>query len=418
MMKRTIYVLALVFATLFLATACNQPQTVSVPADIDDTARLQIVATIFPQYDFIRQIAGDRVELTMLLSPGAESHGFEPTPRDIISINNADLLVYVGGHGDVWVERILASLETDIRTIALMDLVDPLEEEIVEGMEHGHHHHHGHSHDHSHSHSHSHGHNHEHHHDHDEHDDHDDHEHHHEHDEHDDHDHHEHAASCDDDCDDDHEHDEHDNHENHESHHHEHDDHDDHDDHEHHHGHEHDHEHHYDEHVWTSPRNAILIVEALTDVLSELDPDNAEFFRANALAYITELEELDRAIAEVVANGVRTTLVFGDRFPFRYFTDAYGLTYFAAFTGCSAETQASPATIAFLIEKIQAEDIPVVLHVELSNQMIANVIAEATGARLLEMHSLHNVSHAEFEAGATYLELMWRNVETLREALN
>jgi len=387
-MKRAIFVLASVFAILFFTAGCSQQQTIQAPIEADSTASLQIVTTIFPQYDFVRQIAQDRVALTMLLSPGAESHGFEPTPRDIIAINNADLLVYVGGHGDVWVERILASLDTDIRTVALMDLVEPLEEELVEGMERGHNHH-DHSHTHSHSHSHGH-HNHSH-----------DHEHDHEHEYDYDHDHehdHEHEHDYD------HEHD------------HDHDyDYDDHD-HEHHHG--HDHEHHYDEHVWTSPRNAILIVEALTDILAELDPANAEFFRNNAAAYIAELEEIDRAFIEVVANGVRTTLVFGDRFPMRYFTDAYGLTYFAAFTGCSAETQASPATIAFLIEKVQAEEIPVVLHVELSNRLIANVIAEATGARLLEMHSLHNVSHADFAAGATYIELMWRNVETLREALN
>jgi len=152
--------------------------------------------------------------------------------------------------------------------------------------------------------------------------------------------------------------------------------------------------------------------------MSELDPANASFFMENAAAYISELEELDRAFAQVVAEGNRTTLIFGDRFPMRYFTDTYGLTYFAAFTGCSAETQASPTTIAFLIEKVQSENIPVVLHVELSTKLIANVIAEATGARLLEMHSVHNVSHEDFTAGVTYVELMWRNVETLREALN
>jgi len=149
-----------------------------------------------------------------------------------------------------------------------------------------------------------------------------------------------------------------------------------------------------------------------------MDADNAEFFRANAAAYIEELEELDRAFAEVVAGAARNTLIFGDRFPFRYLMDAYGLTYYAAFTGCSAETQASPATIAFLIEKVRAEDIPVILHIEFSNRLISNVIAEATGARQLEIHSAHNVSHADFNAGLTYLEISWRNLEVMREALN
>jgi len=152
--------------------------------------------------------------------------------------------------------------------------------------------------------------------------------------------------------------------------------------------------------------------------LSELDPANADFFRANAEAYIAELEEVDRAFAEVVASAERDIVIFGDRFPFRYLMDAYGLRYYAAFTGCSVETQASPATIAFLIDQVNAEDIPVVLHIEFSNRLIANVISEATGARLLEMHSAHNVSHADFNAGVTYLDIAWANVEILREALN
>jgi len=385
--------LILLLMTLFLAScgdnqADNQANNQAGATEIDEHEPLRIIAVAFPQYDFIRQIAGDRVELSMLLSPGAEPHGFEPTPRDMIAINNADLLVYVGGHGDEWVHSVLASLDRqNMRTVALLDMVDAVLQELVEGMEHGHAHHHGHSHDHHHHHD-----------DHD-HDNHDNH--HHDHDNH--HDHH-----------DDHDHDDHDDH------HHDHDDHD-HDDNHHDHDHHHDHHHHedeYDEHVWTSPRNAILIVQALTDILAEMDPDNAEYFRGNAAAYIVQLQELDAAFVEVVASGLRRTVVFGDRFPFRYLMDAYGLTYFAAFTGCSAETQASPATIAFLINKVQEEDIPVVFHIEFSNLLIANTIVEATGARLVELHSAHNVSHADFNAGVTYLDLMWRNVDSLREGLN
>ena len=409
-MKRYTFLFILLFAMFLILTGCSEPQyTYSLtPSDSNYSTQLRVVATIFPQYDFVRQIAGDKVELNMLLSPGMESHGFEPTPRDIIMINDADLFIYIGGHGDIWVDRILTSLERpDIRTVALIDLVDAVKGDLVEGMEPGHshlHHDHGHSHSHNHHHDidddYDHGHDHD--------DDVDDHDHGHDHD---------HMHDHDDDVDDhDHGHDH--------THGHGHDDSDDDDDdtHEHSHSHSHDHAHHhephYDEHVWTCPRNAILIVETLTDILAELDPANAEFFRNNAEAYIAELEKLDSAFAEVVANGARSTLVFGDRFPFRYLTDTYKLTYFAAFTGCSAETQASPATIAFLIQKVQEENIPVVLHIEFSNKFIANTIAEATGARLLEMHSLHNVSHADFSAGVTYLDLMRRNVETLREALN
>ena len=160
-----------------------------------------------------------------------------------------------------------------------------------------------------------------------------------------------------------------------------------------------------------------MIVESLTEILAELDEANADYFRERASAFIAELEALDAAFAEVAAQAVRHTIVFGDRFPFRYLAHAYGLTYYAAFPGCSTETQASPATIARLIETVRAEGIPVIFTIEFSNQQIANVIAEDTGARILELHSAHNLSHADFAAGVTYLDLMWRNVEHLREAL-
>jgi len=410
-----ITIIFILTSTVFL-TACtdeiapeiSEPPTMvegSEPDQAESRDPLRIVATIFPQYDFIRQIAGDRVELTMLISPGAESHGFEPTPRDMIALNEADILIYVGGHGDDWVDNVIESLgREDMRRIALVDLVDTLD------VEHHHDHHHDDCDDHDCDHD-DHSHAHDHHHDDcDDHDcDHDDHSHAHDHhhddcDDHDcDHDDHSHAH--------DHHHDDCDDHDCEHDHHHHDCDHDDHDCYHHHHD-------GIDEHVWTSPQNAILIVQALTDILAGLDPANADFFHENSTNYIQELEALDAAFAEVVAEGVRHTVIFGDRFPFRYLTDAYGLTYHAAFVGCSTDTQASPATIAFLIEKVEAENIPVVFYIEFSNQMIANVIAEATGATLLEFHSAHNVSHADFNAGVTYLDLMWNNVENLREALS
>jgi len=159
-------------------------------------------------------------------------------------------------------------------------------------------------------------------------------------------------------------------------------------------------------------------VRALTEILAELDPENAGYFRENSAAFVAELEDLDRAFTEVVADGARSTVIFGDRFPFRYLMDAYGLTYYAAFPGCSAETQASPATIAFLIDKVHAENIPVVFYTEFSARTIANVIVEATGARPLELHSAHNVSYADFTGGVTYIDIMNQNLKQLREALN
>jgi zinc transport system substrate-binding protein len=173
----------------------------------------------------------------------------------------------------------------------------------------------------------------------------------------------------------------------------------------------------YDEHVWTSPRNAVLIVRAITESLCEADPANAAFYLQNAAVYNEELEQLDAAFKEVTAAAKRNTVVFADRFPFRYFADAYGLTYFAAFPGCSTETEPSAATVAFLINKIRAEKIPVVFHIELSNERMANTISGETGAKKLLLHACHNISKRDFDAGLGYLDLMRRNVENLREAL-
>jgi zinc transport system substrate-binding protein len=173
----------------------------------------------------------------------------------------------------------------------------------------------------------------------------------------------------------------------------------------------------YDEHVWTSPQNAILIVKAITETLCETDPVNADFFRQNALTYSKQLDELDRQFLAVVNGAKRKTIVFADRFPFRYFADAYGLSYYAAFPGCSTETEPSAATVAFLINKIRAEKIPVVFHLELSNERMADSVSGETSAKKLLLHACHNISKRDFDAGFGYLDFMRKNVENLREAL-
>lgn len=183
------------------------------------------------------------------------------------------------------------------------------------------------------------------------------------------------------------------------------------------HDHDHDHEAELDEHVWTSPKNAKLIVAQLTEALASLDPANAQTYRENAMAYLVELDALDLAFEAVVKDSSRRTILFGDRFPFRYLAKDYGLDYFAAFTGCSTDTEASAATIAFLIDKTKEENLPVVFTIEFSNGKIADTIAASTNATKLEMHSVHNVSRSDFESGTGYLELMWRNVESLKQAL-
>jgi len=304
-------------------TAANQPNQ-NAPAETANTEKISVIATIFPPYDFTRAIAGDNAEITMLLPPAAESHSYEPTPQDIIKIQNCDIFIYNGGDSDAWVDKVLESMDAGkMKIVKLIDCVEVVEEEIVEGME--------------------------------------------EEEEEEEEDGEEEAE--------------------------------------------------IDEHVWTSPRNAKLIVQRISDTLCAVDAANADIYKTNATAYLARLDELDGKFQTVVDSAARKTIVFGDRFPFRYFADAYGLSYFAAFPGCSTETEASAATVAFLIDKVKAEKIPVVFHIELSNAKIANTIAEDTGAKVLELHSCHNISKDDFKAGKTYIDIMTSNVDALKEAL-
>ncbi len=170
--------------------------------------------------------------------------------------------------------------------------------------------------------------------------------------------------------------------------------------------------------MWTSPRNAKLLVQAISTEIQAADPQNAQTYAQNTEAYLKKLDELDAAFMDVVANASRKTFVFGDRFPFRYFADAYGLTYSAAFPGCSDETEASAQTVAFLIDKVKEENLPAVFHIEFSNELIADTICEATGAKKLLLHSCHNVSPEDMKNGASYIGLMTANIEPLKEALS
>jgi zinc transport system substrate-binding protein len=174
----------------------------------------------------------------------------------------------------------------------------------------------------------------------------------------------------------------------------------------------------YDEHVWTSPKNAALIVRAIADALCEIKQENAGDYKINSENYLAELNALDAEFQSIVNHAARKTIVFGDRFPFRYFADAYGLDYFAAFPGCAAESEPSAQTVAFLIDKVKTENIPVIFHQEMSNGKMAETICEATGAKIALFHACHNVSKDEFASGATYLSLMRQNATVLKEALD
>ena len=340
---------------------------VGTPGD----GKLKVVTTLFPYYDFARQIAGDVVDLSMVIPAGQDSHSFEPTPADIRLIQNADLLICNGGTMEQWVTQVLGSLDVpDLKVITMMDYVDVVQEEIVEGMEDS-------GDDHGHDHAH-----------HDEEDgDHADH----------DHDAEDHA---------DHDHDT----EDHADHDHDTEDHDHADD-------DHAYEIEYDEHIWTSPVNAMKITQVIADTLEEMDPADAAVFRANEADYLGKLKNLDQEFRDVVDGADLDLIVMADKFPLRYFADTYGLRYRAAFSGCSSDTEPSAKTIAYLIDKVREEQIPAVYYLELSSHRVAEIISEETGAKPLLFHSCHNVTRREFESGVTYLQLMEQNVVNLREGL-
>ena len=158
-------------------------------------------------------------------------------------------------------------------------------------------------------------------------------------------------------------------------------------------------------------------MSALAEILSELDPANAAYFHANAAAYLAQLRELDAAFQAMTEGAARNTIIVGDRFPFRYLAHHYGLNYYAAFSGCSTDTEPSAATVAFLINQVRINQIPVIFHIELSTERIADTISEATGARKLLLHSAHNLSMRDFNGGMTYLDILRINLENLRTAL-
>ncbi len=278
-----------------------------------------IVATTFAQYDFARQISGDKADVIMLLSPGEESHTFEPTPSDITLIENCDVFVYGGGESEKWVDEILSAVEGNFEVVKMMDVVTLFKEETEE-----------------------------------------------------------------------HQHNEHD---------------------------EHSHSEEYDEHVWTSPLNAIEIVKAISEAIISKDTENQAFYKENTNKYILELEKLDNEIMSLCENAERDYIVVGDRFPLRYFTERYNLGCFAAFSGCSAQVEASPATVTELIEKVKAENIEVVFKVDLSKGNVAYSISEATTASVETLYSCHVVSADDFKNGETYISLMRRNFEALKKAL-
>lgn len=174
----------------------------------------------------------------------------------------------------------------------------------------------------------------------------------------------------------------------------------------------------YDEHIWTSPVNAAKLLEAIRDRLIKLNPENTDTYQENSAKYLSKLNNLDAEFRNLISASSRRELIFADRFPFLYFVKEYDLSYFAAFPGCSDQTEASSKTIAFLIDKVKADKIPAVLKIELTSDKLARSIADATGAKVLTMNATHNISAEDFKNGLTYAEILEQNLSVLREALN
>lgn len=285
-----------------------------------------VVATAFAQYDFARQLVGDKAEVVMLIDPGTESHTYEPTPKDIMTIRQCDVFIYGGGESDTWVETILDSIDSETQIVRMIEAVELFEAEEVEGMESEH----------------------------------------------------------------THEHSEGDNHV---------------------HGYE------YDEHVWTSPRNAVKIAKVICDSLCIADAENQSFYRQNFENYSEQLNQLDTKFEELISKSARDYIIVGDRFPLRYFTERYSLDYYAAFPGCSAQVEANPVTIAFLSDKVKEENVPVVFKVDLSKGEVASTISEQTGCQVETLYSCHVISAKDFKNDETYISLMERNLHALEKAL-
>ena len=179
------------------------------------------------------------------------------------------------------------------------------------------------------------------------------------------------------------------------------------------------HDHHeYDEHIWTSPRNAVEMVRAIQYALTEIDAANEEIYSRNAMKYTAQIGLLNSKIIDIVEGAERREMIFADRFPFLYFAEEYHIDWYAAFPSCSSDSEPSARKIAELIGKVKEKEIPVIYVLELSSEQIALTIAEETGAEILTFHSIQNVSEADFAAGETYVSLMQRNIEALRKGLN
>jgi zinc transport system substrate-binding protein len=315
---------------VFMLSACGQQQEPQVNGSSVPEApvvKFNIVCTIFPQYDWLREIIGEnseRFELTLLTDGSVDMHSFQPSMNDIARISKADLFIYVGGHSDDWVKDALAQASNP--DMVVINMVEALGDAILM-VEH----------------------------------------------------------DCDDDeCDDDHHDDEIELHE--------------------------------EEHVWVSLRMSRKLCEIIAEAIIAFDPDNTEKYIDNLNAYIERIDDLDARFTEMVAESPGDTVVFADRFPFLYMMNDYGISHYAAFSGCSAEAEANFATIRILSRKIDELELEFVMITETGNRDIAETIISATEAKNQTILVLDGMKTAN--SSMSYLSVMESNLEILREALS
>lgn len=306
---------ALLFSVLFvlLATACKSGTE-------QDNGGLSIVATLFPQYDFARQILGDKGEVSFLLQPGTESHDYELTNSDMLKINKADIFLYTGDNMETWVSSIKYSIDCEKVTIVDLSAGIELKAHHTDGEEH------------SHEHGHDHG--------------------------------------------------------------------------------------EYDVHIWTSPLNALQMLERIYNVIVALDEKNQAYYKENYDSYRAELEAIDAELREISASAKRKTLYFTGKFAFLYLTEEYGFNYVAPFNSCGEQESESISAVADLISQIKNDEVPFVFYEELSSANLKDTVINETGAEALLLHSVHNLSKDDFEAGKTYVDIMRQNAANLRKAVS
>lgn len=296
----------------------------------DDSGKLNIICTVFPQYDWVKNILGDKinnVNLTLLLDNGIDLHNYQPSVDDLVKISECDMFIYVGGESDKWVDDALKNATNkNINAINLLEILgdSAKEEEVIEGME---------------------------------------------------------AVEEEEEAEEEPE---------------------------------------YDEHIWLSLKNAKILCNAISTEIQKIDEQNAQAYKANTQAYINSLTELDNKYQTVCDNAKTKLLLFGDRFPFRYLADDYNLKYYAAFVGCSAETEASFETISFLAKKVDENNLKAVITIEGSNNKIAQTIIDNTKAKnqqILSLDSMQGITKSDVENGVNYLSIMESNLSILEKAL-